>query len=828
MRCWNASPVTYLNTERDKWKRKDKGENDQMKEQTRKRELFNSGWRFTLDDLPSFSDESFDDSSWKELTLPHDWSQDYPLDENSPVGGAGGYAKAGTGWYRKTFDCDPGEGKVFLVFDGIYMDSTVYVNGVKAGGCGYGYIGFEVDVTGLIKKGRNTVAVRVNNSNQPNSRWYSGSGIYRNVWFEETARVHMARFGVRAQTNGIYPEKDVAGIQIKARIKNDSDKTVDTGVMHRLYDRNGDQVSFSGTALKLAPGETGDTMVVPVISSPHLWSDEDPYLYTLKSTVVVDGVPVDEVSSAFGIRTAEFDADRGFLLNGRQVKIKGMCLHHDCGLTGAVGYRNTWERRLRRLKDMGCNGIRCAHNPPSPEFLELCDELGFLVMDEIFDEWMLTKDKIHNYYSETFAYGSSQFFENHAEEELMSMLMRDFNHPSVILWSIGNEIPEQSADDGVRILRFLRDICHREDTSRMVTAACDNIASVAPYEARRAFENELDVVGYNYVDRWRGRAETLYEEDRKLFPERRFCGSENASAGGVRGDYSTPEGRSRVFRDYRLVTLKHEWLWRYTASRDFVAGDFLWTGIDYLGETQWPMRGSGSGPIDTAGFPKDTYYYFRSLWNDKEITLHLLPHWNWQGQNGEFKQVIAYTNCDEVKLYINGRYVGRRSFMCPSVGARTAWNDVPKISPTTHDLHLTWDVPFEEGELIAVGYKNGEIVATETVRTTKEISDVVLKTDKETIKPGDVCHIDISSADEDGLFVPDASVKIECEVTGAGHLVGMDSGDLSDKSMYSEHTRKMFNGLLMAMVYADRPGTIEIKIRPEGLEERTVTVNVEG
>jgi len=787
----------------------------------------NKGWKFYLGDAKEFAAVDFDDSAWAEKTLPHDWSMDYPLDEMSTTGGGGGYAQAGIGWYRKEFDYDGNAGKASFVFDGVYMDATVYINGEKAAWHGYGYTSFLADATAFLKPGKNIIAVRVNNSLQPNSRWYSGSGIYRNVWFETTSAVHMVKWGVRSQTNTIFD--DLALIQIKAKITNESENEVNSGVVHQIYDASGKLVSTSGTALKLHAGETGDTMVVPTVPEPHLWTVEDPYLYTLISTVVADGKEVDQTETKIGIRTATFDCDKGFLLNGKQVKIKGMCLHHDCGLTGAVGYRNTWERRLRKLKDMGCNGIRCAHNPPSPEFLDLCDELGFLVMDEIFDEWLLTKDKINNYYSEHFAYGSGQFFDEFAEAELTHMINRDFNHPSVILWSIGNEIPEQSAADGVRVLNFLQDICHREDTSRMVISACDNIAAAPPYTTRREFENALDVVGYNYTGRWRERAETLYEEDRNLYPKRRICGSENASAGGVRGDYTIPgPGRSRVFRDYRTVTMTHEWLWRYTISRDFVAGDYLWTGIDYLGETRWPMRGSGSGPIDTAAFAKDTFYYFRSLWNTEDTTLHILPHWNWEGEEGTFKQVIAYTNCEEVELYLNDRLVGKRAFMCPNYGAKRAWNDVPQYTPTTHDLHLTWDVPFEKGTLRAVGYKGGEVVAEKIIKTTGKAADFRLTLDKETIKPGEVCHVEISAYDEEGLFVATACPMVGCEVRGSGHLVGMDAGDLSDKSLYSEDKRAMFNGLIMAMAYADEPGEIVIKINVEGIGEKEIKVKVEA
>jgi len=799
-----------------------------MSDFLRKRLNFNHNWLFELGDNPQGADLSLNDSSWRKLNLPHDWSVDYPVDENSPTGGGGGYAKAGIGWYRKHFDYtdDMKQKRVSLMFDGIYMDSTVYLNGKAIGGCAYGYSSFSVDLTDHLKEGENVLAVRVNNSLQPNSRWYTGSGIYRNVWLDIYENVHMAQWGVFCITNSINPEINHAGLQIRAKIVNESNSHVNTGVIHKIYDKEGNLVSSSGAPLSLEPGTSGETMVTPGIRNPHLWTDTDPYLYTLESTVVVDGKPVDVVTTRIGIRTATFDCDKGFLLNGKQVKIKGMCLHHDCGLTGAVGYKETWERRLKALKDMGCNGIRCAHNPPAPEFLDLCDELGFLVMDEAFDEWLLTKDKIRNYYSETFAYGSSQFFSRDAENIMLMMLHRDRNHPSVILWSIGNEIPEQSATDGVKILKFLRDICHREDPSRMVTAACDNIASVAPYMTRREFENELDVVGYNYVARWRERAETLYDEDRRLFPNRRFCGSENPSVGGIRGFYGRWEGNPPVFKpiDYASATLTNEWLWRYTVSRDFVAGDFLWTGIDYLGECRWPSRGAPCGPIDTAGFPKDSYYYFRSIWNKEKITLHLLPHWNWKGQEGEFMQVVAYTNCDEVILYINGRKVGRRSYTCPNYGSVKAWNDRRKIRPTTHDLHLCWDVPYEPGELKAVGYKDGEIVAETVVKTTGKPVALKAVADRETVAVDGVVHIDISTIDENGLHVPDATPIIHCEVEGPAHLVGMDSGDLTDHTLYSSPDRKMFSGFLMAMVYADAPGDIRVKFSSEGMKDVIVDI----
>ena len=785
---------------------------------------FNEEWKFFLGDSEEFAKPALEENGWETLILPHDWSTEFEPKEDAPTGGGGGFATAGIGWYRKHFTLDkPSErDKFFLYFEGVYMDAGIFLNGEKIGWHGYGYGSFSVDLTGKVKSGDNVVAVRVDNSHQPNCRWYSGSGIDRNVWLIQTDMVHVDNWGVRCDTNGIYPEQEQASLKIRTFIKNEGKVPVHAGIIHKLYDREGNLVCTSGTALHLGAGETADCMVQPTVSKPHLWSDTDPYLYKLVSTVVKDDHPVDEVEHCVGIRTAVFDCDKGFLLNGKTVKIKGMCLHHDCGMTGAAGFPELWRRRLQLLKEMGCNGIRCAHNPPDPSFLDLCDEMGFLVMDEIFDEWMLTKNKTYNYYSQDFAYGSSQFFNRYAKEELTTMLRRDYNHPSVILWSIGNEIPEQSSQDGVKILCFLRDIYHQEDSSRMVTSACDNIAALEPIRTLREFENALDVVGYNYVGRWRERAETFYEEDRAAFPGRRMIGSENPSVGGKRGDYTN----NGFFGSYANATMHHEALWRYTISHDFVAGDYLWTGIDYLGETRWPSRGAGCGPLDTAGFPKDSYYYFRSIWNTEEITLHLAPHWNWIGEEGIFKQVICYTNCEKVDLYINDRFVGTRDYACPRYGVKKVWNENWGKITTTNDLHLVWDVPYEPGVLRAEGYRNGEVVQVTEVVTTKGPKNLGINLDKKVLKRRQLAQIELSVRDENGLFVPDASPEIACKVEGPAHLVGMDSGDLQDLSLYSNPRRKMLAGRLLAVICADEPGDVTVIFSADGMPDEKVSLKV--
>lgn len=800
----------------------------------RKTVLFNDNWFFHLGDGDFVNGISISDVDWKQLTLPHDWSVEHEPKEDAVTGGGGGFATAGIGWYCKHFvvvETDILDKCCILQFDGVYMDSAIYLNGEVVGGHGYGYSSFTVELTGKLRVGENVICVRVDNSHQPNCRWYSGSGIYRNVWLISMEKVHLAPWGLRCDTNGIYFEQDEASLQIRALITNNSEQTAYTGIIHKLYDREGNLVSTSGTALHLKAGETSDCMVRPSVKHPHLWTNEDPYLYRLESTVVCGDDEKDTICTPVGIRMATFDCDKGFLLNGKSVKIKGMCLHHDCGMTGAVGYKEVWRRRLLTLKDMGCNGIRCSHNPPAPEFLDLCDELGFLVMDEIYDEWMLTKNKTHNYYSQAFAYGSSQFFVRDAEKDLVTMLHRDYNHPSVILWSIGNEIPEQSSLDGVKILHFLQDICHREDSSRMVTCACDNIVAVEPNRTLREFENTLDVVGYNYVGRWRERAETFYEEDRALYPRRCMIGSENPSVGGVRGRYHTTG-----WGNYITATMHHEALWRYTISHDFVAGDYLWTGIDYLGETRWPSRGAAFAPIDTAGFAKDSFYYFRSIWNDKETTLHLLPHWNWKGDEGEFKQVICYTNCEEVKLYLNDRLVGTRGYDCPRYGAKTAWNDRKNTHPTTNDLHLMWDVPYEPGVLRAEGYRDGEIVAVTTVETTGEAVQLEAKlwsapTGTDMSNSGYVAvtgeqprflQVEVSALDSQGRLVPEAEFSVSCEISGNAHLVGMDAGNLMDLSLYGNPFRKMLAGRIFALIQVDGPGEIQITFQSGEMKTRLV------
>ncbi len=780
----------------------------------REQKLFNSNWQFVLSD-----EEPNENAEWRVVTLPHDWSMDYDLSETAMTGGGGGYAQAGIGWYRKEFYVGEliSTQKMSLLFEGVYMNTTVYLNGVEMAHHNYGYTPFSVDLDDNLQVGKNVILVKVDNSLQPNSRWYSGSGIYRDVYFIKNGDIHISPWGVRCCTNTLKDDFSQAVLLIRTSVENESSNRKVMGVLHEIVDAEGDKVLTSGTSVIMEPGSKCECESRPEMNNPHLWSVDAPYMYKLITRIKVDDEIVDEITVDIGVRTATFDCDKGFLLNGSSVKIKGMCVHHDCGMTGAVGYRDVWERRLVKLKEMGCNGIRCSHNPPEPVLLELCDKLGFLVMDEIFDEWFLIKHKNNNYYSQQFAYGSGMFFAEDAEKNIVTMLRRDFNHPSVILWSIGNEIPEQSSLDGVDIIKFLQGICHKEDVSRMVTSACDNIVSGSAYRTLREFENELDVVGYNYVNRWRDRAETFYEEDRFLYPKRRICGSEHPSVGGERGKYG---------KGYATATLHHEPLWRFTISHDYVAGDYLWTGIDHLGETRWPRRGAGCGALDTAGLEKDSYYYFMSIWNKEKHTLHILPHWNWEGEEGQFKQVVCYTDYEEVELFINGKSAGRKGMACPRYGAVNNWYERNGVYATTNDLHLTWDIPYEPGEIKAVAYINGEVAEEKSIHTTKDAVKLNASVWNKKLPVGGIFQIEVSAEDTDNRFVPTCEEVVECKVEGPAHLIGMDNGNLWDLSRYSIPSRKLMSGKLLTMLQADGTGEVVVTFASANLKEIKVILNV--
>jgi len=785
----------------------------------RQRLSMDPGWRFTLGDPAGAERPAFDDHAWRRLDLPHDWSVEGTPRQDAPGGGRAGYLPTGTGWYRKAFRLPAGAARhqVWLEFDGVYMNSDVWINGFHLGRRPYGYSSIAYDATSHLVSGVNIVAVRVDNSAQPNSRWYSGSGIYRHTWLTIVDPLHVAQWGVYVTT----PRVDSASADVAARISVENvSGAVRTGVLRSVaLDGAGREVARVETPFSAPAGQTAVVEQRLRVEAPRLWSVEAPHLYTLRSEVVEGQRSADAVTTPFGIRTIAYDRDRGFLLNGVRVKMKGVNLHHDGGAVGAAVPERVWERRLEVLKAMGTNAIRTSHNPPAPEFLDLCDRMGFLVMAEAFDEW--TSGKVPE--------GYHRYFAEWSERDLTDFIHRDRNHPSIVLWSAGNEIGEQDTPEGVPVLRRLLDIFHREDPTRPVTTGNDHIAADGG-RATLAFLNALDLVGYNYVDRWHERRELFAEQDRHDHPDWRMIGTESVSASDEFGrGYSLGNDSTVVRPNYTTGMLRAERLWKWVATHDYFAGDFMWTGIDYLGESMWPSKGFGSAPVDITGRPKATFYLYQSLWTDRPV-LHLAPHWNWPGRRGQLIPVIAYTNCNSVELFLNGRSLGEKRLEFPAQGTSGGWNSYaqPYVAASTDDLHLTWDVPYEPGVLRAVGKRrDGTVACQAEVRTAGAPAAIRLAADRDTITtdPGDVAHVTFEVVDSAGTVVPSAGDLVRFIVTG-GSIVALDNADLRDHDPYQADRRHAYEGRGLAILRAAQPGRLRLAASVEGLREGSVEIVV--
>jgi len=795
----------------------------------RSRDSFDFGWKFLKGDAPGAQIPGFSDAAWRDLDLPHDWSIEGPFGEKEPAGGPGAYLPTGVGWYRKSFRLSEprDDASILLEFDGVYQNSDVWINGTHLGLRPYGYIPFAYDLTPYLnRKGDNVIAVRVDNSLQTNCRWYSGSGIYRHTWLISTSPIRVAHWG----TYVTFPRisKSAATIQIKTTIASSLNAATQCSLTTTILDKNNITVTAVERSQEVGANSGYEFVQDAVVNQPNLWSPGDPYLYTVRSTVRVSGAVVDEYDTSIGIREAIFDTNRGFILNGEHIKLNGVCIHHEAGSVGAAVPEHVWERRLQLLQEMGCNAIRTSHNPYSAEFMDLCDRMGFLVMAEAFDEWKVPKGQIKN--------GYSLYFDEWYERDLRNFIHRDRNHPSIVLWSAGNEIGDQSDPNGAETLRELLAIFHTEDPTRLVTAGCDRIASEPPSNtARPEFLALLDIVGYNYVDRWRDRANKYYSIDREAYPQRRFIGTESSGMGSIRGDYrglfpdaNTPANRRRFMFEGNL-DINVESLWKFVRTYDYVAGDFMWTGIDYLGEAFWPMKSSFAGVIDTCGFKKDGFYFYQSQWTERPM-LHLSPHWNWKGKEGQLIPVTCYTNCDTVELFLNGRSLGVKGYEFPRAGMEGTWGNLParaRVLKTTSDLHLTWDVSYEPGTLKAVATKDGKVAGTAEVATTGEAAVVFVSVDRNTIRADrrDVAHVTIEVRDENGLLVPTANNEITFEILGEGRLIGVDNGDPFSHEDYKGSKRNTFNGLCLAIIQSTvKTGNIRVNASSAGLRTGTVTI----
>jgi beta-galactosidase len=790
--------------------------------ETRQRLLIDLNWKFIQSDVKGAETTGFNDTGWRTLNLPHDWSIEGEFKEDAVTKGPGGYLPTGIGWYRKHLNISSiSKGQQFRIeFDGVYMNSDVWINGQHLGKHPYGYTSFYYDLTPYIKKGENIIAVKVDNSLQPNSRWYSGSGIYRHVWLNSTGPVHIAQWGTYITTPEVSSSS--ATISVRTSIENHSQVNRNIILLSVVKDKSGKEIATVDTPVLLnSSGKTEIEQTIKV-TSPSLWSVETPSLYTLNS-FILDGVrEIDNYSSTFGIKSIEFDKDKGFLLNGQHIKMNGVCLHHDAGCLGSAVPEQAWVRRLQLLKEMGCNAIRTSHNPPAPEFLDLCDKMGFLVMDEIFDEWVEKKGQV--------GFGYHVYFEEWWKSDLLSMIWRDRNHPSVVIWSAGNEVPDQVVETGSEVMRKLAETFHKEDPTRPVTQANDRIAA-GDGPAKLPFLELQDIVGYNYVDRWNERRELYYSVDRHDHPDWKMIGTENGSVGGLRGQYSITQdqsdrrpGRSR---DYRLGMIQAEQLWKFTSVNDYVIGDFMWTGIDYLGEAGWPSKSASSGVIDLCGFPKDGYYFYQSQWTEMPM-VHVFPHWNWNGNEGKVIPVIVFTNCDTAELFLNGNSFGKKSYVFPQQGHSKSWNGYtrPYIAPTTSDLHLSWDVPYEPGTLRVVGKKNGASV-TEEIRTTSNPAAIHLSADRDNISADayDIVNVKVEIVDENGLVVPTASNLIEFKIEGEGVLIGTDNGNPQDKTQMKSKQRSAYNGLALAVIQStEKSGNIRITATSSGLKDASLLV----
>lgn len=786
--------------------------------------LLEKGWKFTKGEVSNAEMPAFNDAKWETVDIPHDWAIFGPFDKNNDLqnvavtqnfetqaslktGRTGGLPYVGIGWYRTTFHSTPGK-QTTLIFDGAMSEARVFVNGKEACFWPCGYNSFYCDVTSLVNEDgkNNTLAVRLENRPQ-SSRWYPGAGLYRNVHVVTTEKIHVPVWGTQITTP--YVKDEYASVCLRTTILNagKTELTVVTDIM----DADGQVVSTKTNKGVINHGQPFTQNFI--VERPKLWSPETPVLYKAVSKIYSGDTLLDTYSTRFGIRTIEYIADKGFYLNGKRRKFQGVCNHHDLGPLGAAINVAALRHQLTLLKEMGCDAIRTSHNMPAPELVELCDEMGFMMMLEPFDEWDIAK--CDN--------GYHRFFNEWAEKDMVNMLRQHRNNPCVVMWSIGNEVPTQWSPEGYKVAKFLQDICHREDPTRPVTCGMDQVKSVLA----NGFAAMLDIPGLNY------RAH-LYDEAYERLPQNIILGSETSSTVSSRGVYKFPVERKAgaMYDDHQSSSYDLEYCnWSNIPDIDFARaedhewtiGQFVWTGFDYLGEPSpydtnaWPNHSSMFGIIDLASIPKDRYYLYRSVWNKEAETLHILPHWNWEGREGEKTPVFVYTNYPSAELFINGKSYGRQT--------------KHKNGTVENRYRLMWhDAVYQPGEVRVVAYdEQGNPVAEKTVRTAGKPHHIELVTDRSSLQADgkDLAYVTLRIVDKDGNLCPNDGRLVSFKVKGAGKYRASANGDPTCLDLFHKPEMHAFGGMLTVIVQSgEKTGEIELQATAKGIKTGTIRIPV--
>ncbi len=809
--------------------------------QVRSERLLEKGWRFTREDVAEFSQTGYDDSAWQNVTIPHDWAiygpfsihndkqniaitQDGQKEAMEHAGRTGGLPFVGPGWYRLSFEVPQfSAGKSCrLVFDGAMSHANVYINGEHAAYWPYGYNSFIVDATPYLKAGeKNELAVRLENYNE-SSRWYPGAGLYRNVHLVVTEDAHVPDWGTHVMTTELGANHaDVT--QDTEFVVPEGKQFADYRIHTQIFDPQGNLAAEGHKA-----GSEYDNNVFEqefLVKNPQLWTVETPNLYTSVSRIYEGDVLKDEYKTVFGIRTLSYEGDKGFFLNGEKIVFKGVCNHHDLGPLGGIANEAGIRRQIRILKDMGCNAIRTSHNMPAPELVKACDEMGMMVMAESFDEWVTPK--VEN--------GYNKHFVEWAEKDIVNLIRHYRNSPAVVMWCIGNEVSDQwPGEKGVKITHWLQNICHRMDPIRPVTMGMDQPDNVLFNNIAAVF----DIPGFNYRPH-------RYQEAYKRLPQRLILGSETASTVSSRGVYKFPVERKAMakYPDHQASSYDVEHCgWSNLPEDDFIQhedlpyciGEFVWTGFDYLGEptpyySDWPSHSSLFGIIDLAGLPKDRYYLYRSHWNKDAETLHILPHWNWEGREGEVTPVFVYTNYPSAELFINGKSQGRRT----KDMSVTVHNSADTLSMKTfrrqQRYRLMWmDTVYEPGTVKVVAYNaEGEPVAEKEMHTAGKPYRIVLEADRSEIKADgkDLSFVTVKVVDRNGNLCPLADNEISFKVSGKGSYRAGANGNPASLESFQEPKMKTFSGMMTAIVSSSEdPGDIVLEATSKGLKKAVLTI----